>query len=54
MKVPHITDMYEDGNPGYRARWKTGMSPSDIGRSILAIAILICAIRFIVHIILWL
>lgn len=54
MKVPHVRDMYEDGNPGWPMRWKTGMSPSDLGQMILAIAVVICAIRFIVHLILWL
>jgi hypothetical protein len=47
MKIAHIKDMYKNGNPGYRPRYKPGIGIKDLGESSFKFMIMVAIAWFI-------
>ena len=53
MKIPHIKDMFKDGNPGFKPRFKLGVGHDEIGCAIVHCLFYAAIIWFIINLI-WL
>ena len=51
MTIPHIKDMFKAGNPGFKARFKIGASPNEIGHVIVQCLLYVAIIWFMIKVI---
>lgn len=49
MTIPHIKDMFEAGNPGYKPKFKPGAGPKNIGHTIVWCLLYAVIIWFIIQ-----